>query len=160
MGHVLNPILASRYATSSPRYISRQEKMKHRVNHAKRPQHPQAFETVPFTLPIMTQVPSSTITPTNDDKNAKGYEPEVDISAGDTLPAVEKDVASEDGDDALRLAGTHAHQFDEKYYLALRRKIVSPPKTDIPVEQASYSLSLGSPRHATSGVCLLHPVLG
>lgn len=40
--------------------------------------------------------------------------------------AIEKDeLSSQDGDDALKLAGAHAHQFDEKYYLRLRRKIVS-----------------------------------
>jgi len=33
-------------------------------------------------------------------------------------------VDSSDGDDALKLAGTHAHQFDEQYYRRLRRKIV------------------------------------
>ena len=38
---------------------------------------------------------------------------------------VEDNVKASDGDDALKLAGTHAHQFDEKYYLRLRRKIVS-----------------------------------
>jgi hypothetical protein len=75
----------------------------------------------------MAQISSSAITPTGDDKKEKGSEPEVDINVGDVFPAVdvEKDVASADGDDALRLAGTHAHQFDEKYYLAVRRKIVS-----------------------------------
>ena len=38
---------------------------------------------------------------------------------------IKDDVKASDGDDALKLAGTHAHQFDEKYYLRLRRKIVS-----------------------------------
>ena len=33
-------------------------------------------------------------------------------------------VASSDGDDALKLAGTQAHYFDEKYYLRLRHKVV------------------------------------
>ncbi|KAF2108429.1 MFS general substrate transporter [Lophiotrema nucula] len=38
--------------------------------------------------------------------------------------SIEKEsVASSDGDDALKLAGTQAHHFDEKYYLRLRRKI-------------------------------------
>jgi MFS transporter, ACS family, allantoate permease len=44
-------------------------------------------------------------------------------------PTVEEvssqDGISLDGDDALKLAGTNAHHFDEKYYLRLRRKIVS-----------------------------------
>jgi hypothetical protein len=75
----------------------------------------------------MAHIPSSTITSTGDDKKAYSSEPEIDVTAGDVYPTadMEKDVASSDGDDALRLAGTHAHQFDEKYYLAVRRKIVS-----------------------------------
>lgn len=40
--------------------------------------------------------------------------------------AIEKDNISHDGDDALKLAGSHAcGEFDEKYYSRLRRKIAS-----------------------------------
>lgn len=35
-----------------------------------------------------------------------------------------EDVSSLEGDDALKLVGTHAHRFDEKYYRRLRLKIV------------------------------------
>lgn len=34
--------------------------------------------------------------------------------------------SSTDGDDALKLAGTEAHHFDEEYYKRLRWKIVRP----------------------------------
>lgn len=40
---------------------------------------------------------------------------------GDAAP---REVQAADGDDALRLVGTHAHQFDEAYYKRLRLKIV------------------------------------
>jgi hypothetical protein len=83
-----------------------------------------AFEAslVCLCLPTMTQVPPSPIIPIGDEKNPKLYEVEAGITA---VPVVEEDIGSSDGDDALRLAGTHAHQFDEEYYLRLRRKIVS-----------------------------------
>lgn len=47
-----------------------------------------------------------------------------------TVTVLDDDAASsqletEAGDDALKLAGTHAHHFDDKYYRRLRRKIVS-----------------------------------
>jgi hypothetical protein len=60
--------------------------------------------------------------PIEDEKNPNLYEAEAAISA---MPVIEEDVGSVDGDDALKLAGTHAHQFDEKYYRRLRWKIVS-----------------------------------
>lgn len=60
--------------------------------------------------------------PINDEKNPEVHGAEPSVSAGQI---VEEDVGSSDGDDALKLAGTHAHHFDEKYYLRLRRKIVS-----------------------------------
>lgn len=41
--------------------------------------------------------------------------------------------AASDGDDALKLAGTHAHQFDEQYNLRLRRKIVCLPCLALPL---------------------------
>jgi hypothetical protein len=80
----------------------------------------------------MTQVPPSPIIIINDEKNSNVYEAKneskneaaADISS---MPAeeVEEDVKSSDGDDALKLVGTHAHHFDEKHYARLRRKIVS-----------------------------------
>lgn len=83
-------------------------------------------------LPTMTQVPPSPIIAMDDEKHLNVYEPKneskneaaADISS---MPAeeVEEDVKSSDGDDALKLVGTHAHHFDEKYYARLRRKIVS-----------------------------------
>ena len=36
-----------------------------------------------------------------------------------------QEVSSTEGDDALKLAGTHRHNFDEKYFNRLRWKIVS-----------------------------------
>jgi hypothetical protein len=43
----------------------------------------------------------------------------------DGRESTSKDEAvSTDGDDALKLVGAQAHQFDEKYYRRLRRKIV------------------------------------
>lgn len=70
----------------------------------------------------MTQVLPSPMMPIEDEKNPNLYEAEAAISA---MPVIEEDVGSVDGDDALKLAGTHAHQFDEKYYRRLRWKIVS-----------------------------------
>jgi len=71
----------------------------------------------------MTQVPSSSIIPIDNEKNQSGLDTDEKAVAG-IVTEIDEDVASSDGDDALRLAGTHAHQFDEKYYLRLRRKIV------------------------------------
>jgi ACS family allantoate permease-like MFS transporter len=73
----------------------------------------------------MTQVPPSPMISIDDENNPKLYEAQASITAVTAMPVVEEDVGSLDGDDALKLAGTHAHQFDEKYYLRLRRKIVS-----------------------------------
>lgn len=72
----------------------------------------------------MSKAPSSRVMATDDEKNPGVYEtePNADVVA---TPIVEKDVVASEGDDALRLAGTHAHHFDEQYYLRLRRKIVS-----------------------------------
>lgn len=58
----------------------------------------------------------------DDEKNSKLYEAEAGIT---DVPVVEDDVSSSGGDDALKLVGTCAHQFDDKYYRRLRRKIVS-----------------------------------
>jgi hypothetical protein len=57
---------------------------------------------------------------------------EKDLKAGSDIATAndQQDLGSDDGksstqgDDALRLVGTHAHQFDEKYYRRLKRKIV------------------------------------
>lgn len=61
--------------------------------------------------------------PIDNEKNQGGLDNDEKAVAG-VVTEIDEDVASSDGDDALRLAGTHAHQFDEKYYLRLRRKIV------------------------------------
>lgn len=48
-----------------------------------------------------------------------------EVTTGIETPSTKDDASSvSDGDDALKLAGTHAHVFDEKYYTRLRRKIV------------------------------------
>ena len=53
-------------------------------------------------------------------------EAEVKPTASTNTTPVDKDeVVSADTDDALKLAGTQVHQFDDKYYARLRRKIVS-----------------------------------
>jgi MFS transporter, ACS family, allantoate permease len=70
----------------------------------------------------MAQVPASDAVPMDDEKKSAAFGAEAEASVT-VLPA--ENVASSDGDDALKLVGTHAHQFDEKYYLRLRRKIVS-----------------------------------
>lgn len=61
-----------------------------------------------------------------DDKKGHQIPQEAIVEAGIVESiAIEKDeLSSQDGDDALKLAGAHAHQFDEKYYSRLRRKIV------------------------------------
>lgn len=55
--------------------------------------------------------------------------PEVqETSTGTASPATEKEASIvSDGDDALKVAGTDAHHFDEKYYARLKRKIVKLP---------------------------------
>lgn len=63
--------------------------------------------------------------PIEDEKNPRLYGTE-DVAGKTATEVIEEDVSSSDGDDALKLAGTHAHHFDEKYMLRLRRKIVSP----------------------------------
>lgn len=70
----------------------------------------------------MTQVTPSPMIPTNDEKKSELYGAEASVNR---VPSVEEEAGTSDGDDALKLAGTHAHHFDEKYYLRLRRKIVS-----------------------------------
>ncbi|RDW76166.1 MFS general substrate transporter-18 [Coleophoma crateriformis] len=68
----------------------------------------------------MTQVPPSPMIPLDDEKNFRIN----GVGAGiNVAPIVDEDVGASDGDDALGLAGTHAHNFDEKYFLRLRRKI-------------------------------------
>lgn len=67
----------------------------------------------------MAQATPSPINLVNDEeKKPRHYEEVVedDVDSSDVVS---------DGDDALKLAGSHAHHFDEKYYLRLRRKIVS-----------------------------------
>lgn len=61
----------------------------------------------------------------NEDKSHSPQEAIIETSQDDTATVEKDDGSSQDGDDALKLAGTHAHQFDEKYFQRLRRKIVS-----------------------------------
>ena len=60
----------------------------------------------------------------DDEKNPRLYEADTTVGRNETSVS-EGEIVSSDGDDALKLVGAHAHQFDEKYYLRLRRKIVS-----------------------------------
>jgi hypothetical protein len=61
------------------------------------------------------------------EKNTMPNEAEVGPRIGTSVTLGDKDeVISTDGDDALKLAGAHAYQFDEKYFARLRWKIVSP----------------------------------
>ncbi len=74
----------------------------------------------------MTAIPPSPMIAFDDEKDSGRFKSEADAEAGKTaIPVVEEDVSSSDGDDALRLAGVHAHHFDEKYMARLRWKIVS-----------------------------------
>ena len=72
----------------------------------------------------MTQVPPSPMIPIDNEKDPRHYEAEMPTGIIETSDSKEV-VGSSDGDDALKLAGIQAHQFDEKFYLRLRRKIVS-----------------------------------
>lgn len=77
--------------------------------------------------------------------------------------AVDKDDDSQDGDDALKLAGSRAQQFDEKYYMRLRRKIASSccsARNNIYERKLIIVIRTGPSRNATSGFCLLHTILG
>ena len=67
---------------------------------------------------------STTVVDTANEKT-----PEVqETSTGPASPATEKEACFvSDGDDALKVAGTDAHHFDEKYYARLKRKIVGLP---------------------------------
>lgn len=66
----------------------------------------------------MTQVPPSPMIFVDDEKNPNLY-------GAEAVTVAEGDAVSSDADDALMLAGTHAHHFDEKYNQRLLRKIVS-----------------------------------
>lgn len=66
------------------------------------------------------------------EKNPVPNEAKVGSADGyNATPDGEKDTSS--ADDALKLAGTHANQFDDKYNARLLRKIVSPTPIE-PVE--------------------------
>ena len=83
----------------------------------------------------MTQVPPSPMIAIDDEKNPRIYGDETEVAA-ETNAKVEaeittKSVGSSDGDDALKLVGNHVHHFDEKYFLRLRRKIVSHPPSRV-----------------------------
>jgi hypothetical protein len=59
-----------------------------------------------------------------DTENEKSLEVQ-EASTGTVSPATEKETSIvSDGDDALKIAGTDAQHFDEKYYARLKRKIV------------------------------------
>lgn len=87
--------------------------------------------TLVFRLPTMTQVPPSPMILVEDEKNPKNCEAkeEAGVSISDVSGGHNENAGSSDGDDALKLAGTQARHFDEKYYLRLRRKIVSQAQT-------------------------------
>lgn len=73
----------------------------------------------------------------DNEKSPRLYSAEAETKAGahmNAMSIVDEDVGTvEDlgtsgfsgADDALKLAGTHAHNFDEQYYRRLRWKIVS-----------------------------------
>ena len=72
----------------------------------------------------MEHAAPSAVTPVEDEKNTIRSITESKNGADVTTASVSKeDLSSTDGDDALKLAGAHAHHFDEKYFLRLRRKI-------------------------------------
>ena len=74
----------------------------------------------------MSHLGPSTVVSVQNEKSTGLYESEAKEAGADATPVgLEEVVASTDGDDALKLAGTHAHRFDEQYYRRLRRKIVS-----------------------------------
>lgn len=52
-------------------------------------------------------------------EKALGVTTDIDVST-----AKDEQDSISDGDDAIKLAGTQAHVFDEEYYARLRRKIV------------------------------------
>ena len=75
----------------------------------------------------MAEAPSSPpVTPIEDEKKVARVDG-ADVLAGTTSSIIidEEAVSSTDGDDALMLAGTHAHHFEDAYYRRLRLKIVS-----------------------------------
>lgn len=63
---------------------------------------------------------------TDFEKSPASGEAEVQqLGRTDTAPTDEEKTTLVNGDDALKLAGAQASQFDEKYYARLRWKIVS-----------------------------------
>jgi hypothetical protein len=65
------------------------------------------------------------MSPIDIEKNTTPNEVEVvPVASTDAKVVVETEVVSLDGDDALKLAGTHVYHFDDKYYARLRWKIV------------------------------------
>jgi hypothetical protein len=107
----------------------------------------------------MTQVPPSPLIPFDDEKNPRGYgaDAETNISP---IASGEESEGSTDGDDALKLVGTHAHHFDAAYNRRLLRKIVSHLEVKHLRVKNVTDFPLGPSRHASSHLCLLHPVLG
>lgn len=107
----------------------------------------------------MAHNPPSPMVSISDESKPQLYEAEAKV----IIPIIDEDVVSSDGDDALKLAGTHAHSFDEKYYARVRRKVVSHLKrkqTSPPEGRNTTDIyPLGSSRHASSRLHLLHAVL-
>lgn len=87
-----------------------------------------SYHSICFCQPTMTQVSLSPMIGIDDEKSLRLREAKIEAQAKVgviTMPVAEEEVGSSDDDDALKLAGSHAHNFDEDYYLRLRRKIVS-----------------------------------
>ena len=99
--------------------------------------------------------------PIDDEKASMPYVDvgKTDVGTGMTA-IIEEDVNSSDGDDALKLAGTHAHHFDEKYYARLRWKIVSHEIKRIKPKKLIEGLSSGPSCHADPRVRLLYSIPG
>ena len=75
----------------------------------------------------MAEVTPSLERPLDNEKNITIYEAEPRRGSilNGSVEIEKKDVSSSDGDDGLKLAGTHAQDFDDKYMSSVRRKIVS-----------------------------------
>jgi ACS family allantoate permease-like MFS transporter len=75
-------------------------------------------------MSIMRHMASPALDPVEDEKKTTLYRAQTDVADG-TVSVIDEEVSGSDGDDALKLAGSHAHHFDEAYYKRLRWKIVS-----------------------------------
>jgi hypothetical protein len=86
--------------------------------------------------------------------------PEVqETSTGTASPATEKEASIvSDGDDALKVAGTDAHHFDEKYYARLKGFLM--PFLAQPMDLKLIMIVTGLARDADSCFCVLYTILG